>query len=89
MKTLEKKITVFNRKGVHSRVATKLAGIADKYNVKLAIVCHGEVVDCSSVLDVLGMSLSHGSSCTIRVSGADPARTISAVEALFHERNEK
>ncbi len=84
MKSVQRIITVNNRNGVHSRVATKLAGIADNYNLTFAIVNGDEIIDCSSVLDVLGMSLAYGSSFTLKISGEEPEKAIPEVKKLFN-----
>ena len=60
MTLLEKNITVQVHLGVHGRVATKLAQIAGHYNVLMHILRNDEILDCSSVLDVLSMGLLLG-----------------------------
>jgi len=87
MKQREKKIIVRNPNGVHSRVATKLAKIARKHEVKLYIIHCGQLIDCSSVLDVLGMAFVQGSSFVVRVDGEQPERALRAVEKLFARRD--
>lgn len=83
MKHLEKKIIVNNPNGVHSRVATKLAQIASDNEVRLNIIYCNQEIDCSSVLDVLGMAFVQGSSFVVRADGEQSVKALGEVEELF------
>ena len=88
MKPLEKDITVNIHRGVHSRVATKLAQIAQQHNVRLHILREGEEIDCSSVLDVLSMAFVSGTRVKFRVHGKGAAQAIADVDTLFSTKGE-
>ena len=87
MKTLEKTITVNINEGVHNRVATRLAQIAQQYKVRLFIVGE-ELLDCSSVLDVLTMGFAFGTSIKFRAQGEEVDQAIAAVEELLVKKEE-
>ena len=88
MTALEKKIIVTNPRGVHGRVATRLALIAEQYGVRLCIVNDAEGIDCTSVLDVLSMAYVSGSSLTIRATGEKKKarKALAAVEKVLSGR---
>ena len=88
MKSLEKKITVNIHRGVHGRVATKLAQIAQLHDVDLYILCDGKEIDCSSILDVLSMAFVHGTMVKFRVCGKGATRALVDVGKLFATRGE-
>ena len=88
MKSLEKKITVNIRRGVHGRVATKLAQITRLHDVDLYILNDGKEIDCSSVLDVLSMAFVFGTMVKFRVCGKRAPLAIADVEKLFATRGE-
>ena len=88
MKPLEKNITVKIHRGVHGRVATRLAQIAQQHNVRLYIRHEGEVVDCSSVLDVLSMAFVSGTRVKFLVHGKGAAQAIAEVDNLFSTKGE-
>lgn len=71
-------LQVGNERGIHSRVATRLAEIARKYDVVLSIHREEESVDCSSILDVLAMGLSHQTEILVTAQGQ---RSTTALEA--------
>ena len=88
MKFMEKKITVNIHRGVHGRIATKLAHISRSHGVDLYIVHDGNEIDCSSVLDVLSMAFVFGTVVKFRVRGKGSSRVIADVEKLFATRGE-
>jgi len=92
MITMEKNITVSNRLGVHGRVATRLAQIAGEHAVLLHIVYddNDNAVDCSSVLDVLSMAFTCGTTFTIRAAGEKTKvkSALAAVEKMFADGGE-
>jgi phosphotransferase system HPr (HPr) family protein len=81
VETLE--CTVENQKGIHCRVATRLAEVVAGHNVKMKIVGSDDWVDCSSILDVLGLALVHGSRVRFTARGPAAHRVLSAVQTLF------
>lgn len=83
MKVLEKQLTVDNPKGIHGRIATKMIKIASRHDVRLCIICEGQTVDCTSVLDILSVALVHGTTFTLRLAGKQTERAMTAVEKLI------
>ncbi len=69
MSRLETTVTVGNTRGVHGRVATRLAEIAADHQVCLTLTRDGEMVDCASILDVLALALVQGTVITLRAEG--------------------
>jgi phosphocarrier protein HPr len=76
-------LIVENKRGVHGRVATRLAEIASYYAVQLRI-CRGEQwVDCSSILDVLALALVEGSAIDLAATGERVEEALDAVVSLL------
>ena len=88
MNSLEKNITVNIHRGVHGRVATRLAQIIRLHDVDLYILQEGQEIDCSSVLDVLSMAFVCGTEVKFRVQGKAAIPAIADVEKLFATRGE-
>ncbi len=76
-------LRVGNERGVHSRVASRLAEIAEEYGVTLQISRAAETVDCSSILDVLAMALIQGSEISLHAEGENAASALSAATAAI------
>jgi phosphotransferase system HPr (HPr) family protein len=88
MKCLDRIIKVNIHRGVHGRVATKLALITQLHGVDLYILNDSEKIDCSSVLDVLSMAFVFGTKVKFRVCGKNAPLAIADVEKLFSIRGE-
>jgi len=85
---LEKEIPVLVPRGVHGRVAARLAQIAQDNDVRVYILKEGQNIDCSSVLDVLSMAFLCGTLVRFRVCGAEAHQALLEIESLFAERGE-
>ena len=83
MIALQKDITVNVHHGVHGRVATKLAQIAQEHEVSLYILRDDEELDCTSVLDILSMGFACGTCVRFRVQGDNAGQAIADIENLL------
>jgi phosphocarrier protein HPr len=79
---------VGNERGVHGRVATRLAEIARAHEVTLQIIGKNEIVDCSSVLDVLALALVQGTPVVLEVRGEQAATALAAAAAVITNRDD-
>lgn len=75
-------LIVGNERGVHGRVATRLAEIAADYEVVLQISKGDETADCSSILDVLAMALVQGTEIGLHAEGEQSTAALSAAADL-------
>ncbi len=76
---------VKNPKGVHCRVATRLIEIIDAHDANVRITDRGEPVDCSSILEILGLALVHGSLVRFTAQGLDAHKVAAAVDSLLSD----
>lgn len=74
---------VSNPNGVHCRVAAKLAEIAAAYKAHVWITGRGEPVDCSSILELLSLSLVQDSLVSFTAEGPEAAQAAEAIDRLF------
>jgi phosphotransferase system HPr (HPr) family protein len=74
-----------NPKGVHCRVATRLIEIIDAHDANVQITNRGEPVDCSSILEILGLALVHGSQVRFTAQGPDAHKVAAAVDCLLSD----
>ncbi len=80
---VREQMVVRNHCGVHARVATGLAAIAEADNVEIEIVFGGRTADCRNILDVLSLSLVRGSQVEVLVRGLEATRALTAVRELL------
>ncbi len=81
-------LSVGNQRGVHGRVATRLAEIAAEYGVVLQIIRGEETVECSSILDVLALALVQGTEISLRASGEKAREALQAAQAVITSQDE-
>ena len=83
-------LLVGNERGVHGRVATALAEIALRHQVRLVIVgADGtERADCASILDVLALALVQGTAVRIEAEGMLADKALEAVEYLLTAKDD-
>jgi len=76
-------LIVGNERGVHGRVATRLAEIAAGHGVVLRIRRGEEMAECSSILDVLALALGQGTAITLLAEGAQAEAALTAAATLI------
>lgn len=81
-------LAVGNQRGVHGRVATRLAEIAAEYGVILQIIKGEETVECSSILDVLALALVQGTEISLRACGEKAEAALQAAQIVIASQDE-
>ena len=75
--------TVSCRCGVHSRPASVIVQIANKYKSKVNLIAKGKTIEAKSILMLMSMGLVYGTEVTISASGPDEKDAKEAVDALI------
>ncbi|MDD2465507.1 MAG: HPr family phosphocarrier protein [Desulfobulbus sp.] len=77
------RVVVGNERGIHSRIATRLAEISLQYEVHLRISNEQGSADCSMILDVLALGLVQGDNLQVVTEGAAAEKAMHAVKQLL------
>ena len=88
MSQCETAVIVGNTRGVHGRVATRLAEIATDCHVCLTLIRDEETVDCASILDVLALALVQGTTITLRAEGDQAEVALEAAREVLMEQDD-
>ena len=88
MSRCETAVIVGNTRGVHGRVATRLAEIATDCHVCLTLIRDEETVDCASILDVLALALVQGTTITLRAEGDQAEVALEAAREVLMEQDD-
>lgn len=88
MKRVQQELIIGGVRGVHGRVATRLAEVAARYGVTLLIRRGDEVVDCSSILDVLALALTMGAEVCLTAEGDQANEAMVAAAQLLITEDE-
>ena len=84
--TAEKTIKIQNELGLHARAATKLVQLATKYPCELSITKDGHEVNGKSIMGVLLLVASKGTTITLRSKGDKSQEAIDAIAALIDDK---
>ena len=82
----EKTLLIQNELGLHARAATKLVQLASKYPCDLTVTKDGHEVNGKSIMGVLMLVASKGTTVTLRAKGERAAEAVAAIAALIDDK---
>ena len=83
---ITKKLMVLNKLGLHARAAAKVVSTANKFESTIIITKDGKNADARSIMKLLMLSASQGSSISIEVNGSDQNDAMRSIERLFNNK---
>jgi phosphocarrier protein HPr len=81
-----KKITIINKLGLHARAAAKLVQTASGYESEVYLIHNGRKVSGKSIMGIMMLAASKGTTIEIVTSGADEEEAMAEVETLVADR---
>ena len=82
----EQTVLIVNELGLHARAATKLVQLAAKFPCELTLIKDGHEVNGKSIMGVLMLVASKGTSVTIRTKGERAAEAVAAIAKLIEDK---
>lgn len=82
--TRELKIT--NKRGLHARAAARFVKIAEQFDAEVAVNKDGETVSGRSILGLMMLAASPGTSIFVNAEGPEADDALDALEALVSNR---
>ena len=73
-------LKIVNKKGLHARPAAKFVQIVEQYDAQVRVLGKTETVDGASILDLLTLSASPGSSITVEATGNEASAVLDALD---------
>ncbi len=87
---IKKKIQIKNSQGLHARPASVFVKIANKYEADVTVKKGAEIVNGKSIMGLLTLAASQGSTIEIEVSGPDAEEALKELEFfLTHDTGEE
>ncbi len=83
---LSQKITIVNRLGLHARAAAQLVRMASEYPCDINLDKDGQVSNAKSVMEVLMLGATSGTSLRISANGEKEDEALKAIIELFESR---
>src|SRR4029079_11268783 len=75
-------VTVVNQLGMHARAAAKFVHLATKYDARVRVARDRREMDGKSIMGILLLAASRGSTITITAEGSDESDAVAALVAL-------
>lgn len=89
MDATRRELVIPNEKGLHVRAATALARTAGRFAAQITVTRGEERVDAKSIMGLLLLTASQGTTIVVEAKGGDAAEAVTAigelVESGFYE----
>ena len=83
---LDRTVTIRNKLGLHARAAVKFVNLANRFGSSVKIVKDGDEIDGKSILGILTLAATQGTSIRLVVSGKDEEAALAALIELIANR---
>jgi len=83
---MKQDILIINKLGLHARASTKLTQTASQFKSDIWIERNGRRVNAKSIMGVMMLAASKGSTVTLESTGADESVAMDALLALINNR---
>ena len=86
MPTATRHLAIINEKGLHARASAKLAEVVEAHDARAVVCKDGLEADGDSIMGLLMLAASKGTTIEVQTSGPDAERLAEALEALVADR---
>lgn len=76
-------LVVNNPTGLHARPAAVIAKKAGSFACKVTLAANGKTADAKSLLGIMGLGVTDGTTVTLTADGPDEQECIAALSALM------
>ena len=84
MAEAQREVPLSNKYGLHARPASRLVGIANRYQAAITITnAQGRAVNAKSIMEVLTLAATSGTCLTLRAVGEDAEQSVSEIAELI------
>jgi phosphocarrier protein HPr len=83
---IDRTVTIRNKLGLHARAAVKFVNLANRFGASVKIVKDGDEIDGKSILGILTLAATQGTSIRLVVSGKDEEAALTALTELIANR---
>jgi phosphocarrier protein HPr len=91
MEAATKTLEIKNKLGLHARAAALLVQTINKFEAEVTITKDGQAIDGRSIMGVLTLAATQGSTIQVEAKGREAEAVLAAVEKLidqkFHEND--
>lgn len=84
--TINKKITIINKLGLHARATMKLVNLAGRYQSEILIRYRDRDVNAKSIMNVMVLAAGKGSEVELIITGQDEKEAMESISNLINAR---
>ena len=77
---------IINQKGLHARASAKFVQTVEKFEAEVRVSRGGETVGGTSIMGLMMLAASPGTSITVEASGKDATAVVDALDTLLSNR---
>ena len=81
-----RKLCICNRKGLHARASAKFVQTVEKFDADVRVMRGGETVGGTSIMGLMMLAASPGTSITVEATGREAAEVVDALTTLIDTR---
>lgn len=81
---LEQEIEIINKLGLHARASAKLVSTASRFESQVEVAFGQQTADAKSIMSIMMLAASVGSTVTVRTNGNDEQAAMDAVTKLIN-----
>ncbi|NKB36267.1 MAG: HPr family phosphocarrier protein [Gammaproteobacteria bacterium] len=81
-----KVVTIINKLGLHARAAARFVQLASSFDSEVNITVNGKKVSGKSIMGIMMLAASKGTSVEIVTAGADEEEAIQSLENLILDK---
>ena len=81
-----KNLLIINKLGLHARAAAKFVATASRFGSKIEITREDKSVNGKSIMGVMMLAASKGTTIAVSAEGDDEIQAIAAIEELVNNR---
>lgn len=79
-------LPIINKLGLHARAAAKLVSTTQPFECEITLERKGREVNAKSIMGVMMLAATCGTSVNISLEGSDEAAALDAIKTLFANR---
>lgn len=83
---IEQQLEIINKLGLHARAAAKLVKLSSGFTSAIDIEKNDQRVNCKSIMGVMMLAASCGSTVTLYIDGPDEREAMDAISELINNR---
>jgi len=84
---MQQQVIIINKLGLHARAAAKFVGCTSAFSSKILVGTQGgSMVDGKSIMSVMMLAASKGTTLDLQIDGRDEAEALAALVELIENR---